>query len=82
MVFDHRHPSISVPKKGGFDSTSGPLGTSSDARQRTVPGGQFLLKQIWLGVFIVLVSGQSTYQAQYHSICNDNFFKKSRFLQV
>ena len=30
---------------------------------------------IWLGVFIVLVSGLSTYQAQYHSICNDNVFE-------
>ena len=40
--------------------------------------------QIWLWVFIVLVSGPSTYQTQYHSIilCNDNFFKKSRFLHV
>ena len=36
--------------------------------------------QMWLGVFIVLVSGPSTYQAQYHSKCNDN--KKTRFLQV
>ena len=38
-----------------------------------------------LGVIIVLpvlVSGPSTYQAQYHSIYNDIFFKKSRFLQV
>ena len=29
--------------------------------------------QIRLGVFIVLVSGPSTYQAQYNTICNDNF---------
>ena len=33
---------------------------------------------IWLGVFIVLVSGPSTYQAQYHSICNDNLKKKKK----
>ena len=35
--------------------------------------------QMWLGVFIVLVSGPSTYQAQHHSICNDNFSKKADF---
>ena len=34
--------------------------------------------QIWLGVFIVLVSDPSTYQAQYYSICNDNFFQKKQ----
>ena len=34
--------------------------------------------QIWLGVFIVLVSGPSTYQAQFRTIRNDNFFKKKQ----
>ena len=32
-----------------------------------------------LGVFIVLVSGPSTYQAQYHSIYNAFFSKKADF---
>ena len=41
-----------------------------------MPPFQTEATHIWLGVLIVLVSGPSTYQAQYHSMCNDNFFKK------
>ena len=35
--------------------------------------------QIWLGIFNVLVSGPTTYQGQYHTICNDYFQKKPVF---
>ena len=45
-------------------------------------GGQNRLGVASYIVLPVLVSGPSTYQAQYHSIYNDIFFKKSRFLQV
>ena len=38
--------------------------------------------QISLGVFIVLASGPSTDRVQHLTICNEYFFKKSRFLSV